>query len=55
MQPSMWIRVSVVLVALALCSAIFISWQADRRDRSQLAVQLVAAQQIIAQATAEPT
>jgi hypothetical protein len=41
-----------ILVPVLLAITIFVAWQADRRDRAQLASQLAAAQQTIAQATA---
>jgi hypothetical protein len=45
------LRLAEILVPLILAITIFVSWQADRRDRAQLATQLAAAQQTIAQAT----
>lgn len=49
-------RIGLKLVEIAvpvlLAMIIFVSWQADRRDRAQLATQLAAAQQTIAQAAA---
>jgi hypothetical protein len=52
MSSRIWLRFAELLVPIILATAIFVSWQADRRDRAQLAVQLAAAQQTIAQATA---
>jgi hypothetical protein len=51
MSSRIWLKLAEVLVPSLLAITIFISWQADRRDRSQLAAQLAAAQQTIAQAT----
>ncbi|MGB9466324.1 MAG: hypothetical protein WBR10_14540 [Candidatus Acidiferrum sp.] len=47
-----WLRLGEILVPVILAVTIFVSWQADRRDRAQLATQLAVAQQTIAQATA---
>jgi len=44
------LRLAEILVPVLLAITIFVSWQADRRDRAQLATQLAAAQQTIAQA-----
>jgi hypothetical protein len=52
MSARLWLKLAEILVPVILAITIFISWQADRRDRSQLAGQLAAAQQTIAQATA---
>jgi cobalamin biosynthesis Mg chelatase CobN len=52
MSSRIWLKLAEVLVPILLVVTIFISWQADRRDRDQLATQLAAAQQTIAQATA---
>ncbi len=46
------LKLAEILVPVLLAITIFVSWQADRRERSQLAAQLAAAQQTIAQATA---
>jgi len=47
-----WIRTlePVFLVALAL--AVFVAWRADRRDRAQLASELAATKQLLAEADA---
>ena len=46
------LRLAEILVPVLLVITIYVSWQADRRDRAQLASQLAAAQQTIAQAAA---
>lgn len=45
-------KLAEVSVPLVLAAVVYISWQADRRDRTQLASQLAAAQQTIAEAAA---
>jgi len=52
MPSRIWLKLAEILVPVILAITIFVSWQADRRDRAQLATQLAAAQQTIAQATA---
>ncbi len=52
MSARLWLKLAEILVPVLLAITIFVSWQADRRDRAQLAAQLAAAQQTIAQATA---
>jgi hypothetical protein len=52
MLARIWLKLAEVLVPVLLVVTIFVSWKADRRDRAQLAAQLAAAQQTIAQATA---
>lgn len=52
MSARLWLKLAEILVPAILAITIFISWQSDRRDRSQLTAQLAAAQQTIAQATA---
>src|ERR1700720_1413055 len=52
MSSRIWLKLAEILVPVLLAITIFASWQADRRDRAQLAAQLAAAQQTIAQATA---
>jgi hypothetical protein len=47
-----WLKLAELLVPIVLAITIFVSWQADRRDRAQLATQLAAAQQTISQAAA---
>jgi cobalamin biosynthesis Mg chelatase CobN len=52
MSARIWLKLAEILVPAILAITIFAAWQADRRDRAQLATQLAAAQQTIAQATA---
>lgn len=52
MTARTWLRLGELLVPVILAITIFVSWQADRRDRAQLASQLAVAQQTMAQATA---
>ena len=52
MSARIWLKFAEILVPVLLATTIFVSWQADRRDRAQLAIQLAAAQQTIAQAAA---
>jgi len=52
MLSRIWLKLAEILVPVLLAITIFVSWQADRRDRAQLATQLAAAQQTIAQAAA---
>jgi hypothetical protein len=47
-----WLKLAEILVPVILALTIFVSWQADRRDRAQLASQLAATRQTLAQATA---
>jgi hypothetical protein len=47
-----WIRLAEAIVPAILALAILFAWQADRHGRAQLASQLAAAQEIIAQASA---
>lgn len=51
MLSRIWFKLAEILVPIILAITIFVSWQADRRDRAQLAAQLAAAQQTISQAT----
>jgi len=46
------LKLAEILVPIILATTIFVAWQADRRDRAQLATQLAAAQQTISQAAA---
>jgi len=46
------LRLAVILVPVILAITIFVSWEADRRDRAQLATQLAAAQKTITDAAA---
>lgn len=52
MTLRIWLRLAEILVPALLAINILIAWQADRRDRAQLATQLAAAQKTIAQASA---
>jgi len=52
MLSRIWLKLAELLVPVLLAITIFLSWQADRRDRAHLATQLAAAQQTIAQAAA---
>jgi hypothetical protein len=52
MLTRIWLKLAEILVPVILATTIFVAWQADRRDRAQLATQLAAAQQTIAQAAA---
>jgi len=45
-----WIRLSELVVAFLLALAVFFSWRADRRDRSQLESELAATKQLLAAA-----
>ena len=46
------LRIAEYALVIVLALAIFISWREDRRDRSQLAAQLAAAQQSLNEASA---
>jgi cobalamin biosynthesis Mg chelatase CobN len=52
MTSRIWLRLAEILVPALLAITILVTWQADRRDRAQLANQLAAAQKTIAQASA---
>ncbi len=52
MLSRIWLKLAEILVPVLLAIMIFVAWQADRRDRAQLATQLAAAQQTITQAVA---
>lgn len=52
MTSKVWLRLAEILVPVVLAATIYISWQADRRDRAQLTSQLAAAQKIISDAAA---
>ncbi len=52
MLSRIWLKLAEILVPIILAITIFVSWQADRRDRAQLAAQLAAAQKTIADASA---
>jgi cobalamin biosynthesis Mg chelatase CobN len=53
MPTRIWLRLAEIAVPVILAITMFVSWQADRRDRAELATQLAAAQRTIAQATAD--
>jgi hypothetical protein len=48
----MWLRLAETLLPVVLAIIILSAWEADRRDRVQLAGQLAAAQKTISEATA---
>ena len=52
MSSRIWLKLAEILVPVILAMTIFVSWQADRRDRARLATQLAAAQKTIADAAA---
>jgi hypothetical protein len=52
MLSRIWLKLAEILFPVILAVTICVSWQADRRDRAQLANQLAAARQTIAQAAA---
>ncbi|MGC1482356.1 MAG: hypothetical protein WA789_01065 [Candidatus Acidiferrum sp.] len=52
MTSRILLRLTEILVPVLLAITIFVAWEADRRDRAQLATQLVAAQKTIADAAA---
>lgn len=52
MTARMWLRLAEILVSVLIAITVLIAWQADHRDRAQLATQLAAAQKTIADATA---
>ncbi len=52
MSSRIWLRIAEIIAPMLLVATIVLSWQADRRDRAQLAAQLAAAKQTIVQATA---
>src|SRR5580698_2885143 len=52
MLTRIWLKLAEILVPVILAVTIFVSWQADRRDRAHLATQLATAQQAIADASA---
>ena len=45
-----WIRLAELVAAFLLALAVFFSWRADRRDRSQLESELAATKQLLAAA-----
>src|SRR5690349_6077564 len=50
MTSRIWLRLAETLLPVVLAIIILSAWEADRRDRAQLATQLAAAQQTIAEA-----
>jgi hypothetical protein len=50
MPARYWIRLAELVVAFLLAIAVFSSWRADRRDRSQLESELAATKQLLAAA-----
>ncbi len=52
MLSRIWLKLAEIVVPVLLAITIFVSWEADRRDRAQLVAQLATAQQAIAQAAA---
>jgi cobalamin biosynthesis Mg chelatase CobN len=52
MTSRIWLRLAEILVPALLAITLLVAWQADRRERAQLANQLAAAQKTIAQASA---
>src|SRR5258708_9287070 len=47
-----WIRLAELVAAFLLALAVYFSWRADRRDRSQLESELAATKQLLAAAGA---
>src|SRR5712692_6123630 len=52
MPARYWIRLAELTFAFLLALAVYFSWRADRRDRSQLESELAAAKQLLAAADA---
>ena len=52
MTSRIWLRLAEILVPALLAITLLVAWQADRRDRAQLANQLAAAQKTISEASA---
>jgi len=52
MSSRIWLKLAEVLIPILLAITLLMAWQADRRDRAQLADQLAAAQKTITQASA---
>ena len=50
MHTRLWLRLTEILVAVALAATVLASWRDDRRDRAKLAADLTAANQTLAQA-----
>ena len=52
MPTRLWLRLAEILIAAATAAIVLAAWRADRRDRAQLAADLAAAKQTLAQADA---
>src|ERR1700736_2461175 len=52
MPTRFWLRLAQILISATLAIAVLTAWRADRRDRAQLAADLAAAKQSLAQADA---
>jgi hypothetical protein len=52
MPARYWIRLAEITVVSLLAPAVYFSWRADRRDRSQLASELAAPKQLLVAADA---
>jgi hypothetical protein len=52
MNTRLWLRLAEILIVLVLSAVILDAWRADRRDRAQLAADLAAGRQALAQADA---
>jgi type II secretory pathway pseudopilin PulG len=49
MPTRLWLRLTEILVTLALAAIVVAAWRADRRDRAKLAADLAVARQALAQ------
>jgi len=52
MLPRYWIHLAELAFAFLLALVVYFSWRADRRDRDQLAAELVATKQLLSAADA---
>jgi hypothetical protein len=52
MPTRLWLRLAELLFIVTLAIAVFAAWRADRRGRAQLAADLAAAKEVLAQAGA---
>jgi len=52
MTTRLWLRLAELLIILTLSAIVFDAWRTDRRDRAQLAADLAAGRQALAQADA---
>lgn len=50
MPTRLWLRLTEILVPIAVAAIVLAAWRADRRDRAQLNADLAAANQTLAQA-----